>query len=252
MEMGEPLMKRFAVLATRRTKGLICGVRLLMVAVIACCICVTGPVSAYAFTDVSSSTPHVDDINWLGTTGISQGYSDGSFGCMKPVYRQDMAAFLRRLAVQKGDPEAQSWRPSSEDWNAFTDINSNTPHAEDILWLAKRGISTGYPNGNGSYSFRPMTPVYRQDMAAFMHRLAAELGAYCAIPRQDDEQIGHFSDVNAGVEHYQNIWWLRRVGIAEGYSDGTYRGMTFVYRQDMAAFIRRFYNKIERNGGWQS
>lgn len=242
-------MKRFAALATRWPRGLICGVRLLIAVAIACCVCVTGPVSAYAFTDVSSSTPHAGDINWLGTTGISQGYSDGSYGCMKPVYRQDMAAFLRRLAVQMGDTEAQSWQPSSEDWSAFTDINSNTPHAEDILWLAKTGVSTGYPNGNGSYSFRPMTPVYRQDMAAFMRRLASHLGDSSTAAYTDyGQNPGYFSDVNADVAHYRDIWWLRDFGITEGYSDGTYRGMTFVYRQDMAAFIRRFYNEIDHKG----
>ncbi|WP_199582651.1 S-layer homology domain-containing protein [Collinsella sp. AF38-3AC] len=41
-----------------------------------------------------------------------------------------------------------------------------TPHAGDIGWLAQAGISTGYPNG----TFRPMVPVYRQDMATFLHR----------------------------------------------------------------------------------
>ncbi|KFI68108.1 S-layer homology domain-containing protein [Bifidobacterium magnum] len=41
-----------------------------------------------------------------------------------------------------------------------------------IGWLAGTGISTGYEDG----TFRGMTPVYRQDMAAFLHRLDTHIG----------------------------------------------------------------------------
>lgn len=219
-----------------------CQAHLLGALLIACLVCIVAPASAFAFTDVTSSTPHAEDITWLGNSGISTGYPDGSYGCMRPVYRQDMAAFLRRLAIKMGDTNAQSWKPGQSDWNSFTDVNSSTDHAEDILWLAKTGISTGYKDN----SFRPMTPVYRQDMAAFMRRLAKYLGDNKTCNYNDYAQNpGYFSDVGTHTDHCGDIWWLRDFGIATGYPNGTYRGMTFVYRQDMAAFIKRFYDKIE-------
>lgn len=68
-----------------------------------------GP-SAYAdtvaFRDVTASTPHADDIRWLGGSGVSTGYSDGTYRGMVSVYRQDMAAFLHRLDQLKPDAAA--------------------------------------------------------------------------------------------------------------------------------------------------
>ena len=61
-----------------------------------------GAVLKSDFTDVTSVTPHTEDISWLGEAGISQGYrsSDGSwrFEGAASVRRQDMAALLHRLS----------------------------------------------------------------------------------------------------------------------------------------------------------
>lgn len=55
---------------------------------------------------------------------------------MSPVIRQDMAAFLRRMASRQKIGNAASWKPSSSDWNRFRDVGKNTPHG-------------GRPYGNG-------------------------------------------------------------------------------------------------------
>ena len=123
------------------------------------------------FRDVTEQTPHADDIGWLSDAKVSEGWRepDGSrtFRGMDPVRRQDMAAFLRREATLMGVPGASSWKPSDKDWKRFRDVTRDTPHAEDVLWLAHANVSTGYADG----TFGGMLPVYRQDMAAFLHRL---------------------------------------------------------------------------------
>ena len=115
------------------------------------------------FRDVSSSTPHAEDVLWLAHANVSTGWleSDGSrtFRGMDPVRRQDMAAFLYRLAVKAG--RGGGVRPGS-----FRDVSDATPHASEVRWLGGSGVSTGYADG----TFRGMLPVYRQDMAAFLHR----------------------------------------------------------------------------------
>jgi uncharacterized repeat protein (TIGR02543 family) len=130
------------------------------------------PVAAsVVFRDVSSSTPHASDIAWLADAGVSTGWrepdSSYSFRGMDSVKRQDMAAFLRREARRLGVGDAASWRPSDGDWARFRDVSRDTPHAEDVLWLAHAGVSKGYADG----TFSGMLPVYRQDMAAFLHQL---------------------------------------------------------------------------------
>ena len=118
------------------------------------------------FKDVNRSTPHAEDILWLASTGITTGYADGTFRGMTPVYRQDMAAFLKRLADKSGK-DLSYVTPKTD----FTDVSSRTPHVTEVQWLGGSGISQGYKNADGSWRFGGMTPVYRQDMAAFIHRL---------------------------------------------------------------------------------
>ena len=179
------------------------------------------------FTDVNKNTDHYKDIIWLAENGISAGYPDGSFRPMGTVVRQDRAAFLYRLA---GSPD---YTPSAQDKKRFSDVTVNTPHAKEIWWLASESISSGYNDG----TFRPMAPVYRQDMSAFLHRLCNQFGNGIEAPSKVS-----FPDVNSKTPHAEDIEWLASVGISMGYPDGTFRPMVPVYRQDMAAFLHRLYN----------
>lgn len=211
------------------------------------------------FRDVNASTPHLDDVDWLSYTGISTGWkeADGTttFRGMSPVVRQDMAAFLYRLAKRHciadicntGADSANwtPWEPSAADWKRFADVNKSTPHAKEILWLAHAGISEGWKEKDGSSTFRGMDTVKRQDMAAFLKRLAAKAGKGGNVKPKTD-----FTDVTAGTPHKAEIQWLGGSGISEGYKNANstwrFEGMTSVYRQDMAAFIHRLDNLIAK------
>ena len=190
------------------------------------------------YRDVTFRTPHYDDVVWLSQYGVTTGYADGTFRGMSAVVRQDMAAFLRREAANRNIGDAKTWKPSADDWKAFSDVHVHTPHAEDILWLAHAGIADGYSNGDGTQRYEGMTKVYRQDMAAFLKRLA-DLGGKSGgvTPRTD------FTDVRADTPHAADIQWLGGARITDGYQNANgswrYEGMTTVYRQDMAAFIHR-------------
>ncbi|WP_270405192.1 BspA family leucine-rich repeat surface protein [Candidatus Collinsella stercoripullorum] len=188
------------------------------------------------FTDVSDSTPHSSDIQWLGSSGISTGWPLGNrqaeYRGMDSVKRQDMAAFLYRLA---GSPE---YYPTSADKGVFIDVNEATPHAMEIWWLSSMGISEGWELPDGSREFRGMEPVRRQDMAAFLYRIASS-------PQYSptDSDKNSFLDVNPSTPHCNEIWWMASNGISTGWMEPTggftFRGMDTVKRQDMAAFLRR-------------
>lgn len=208
------------------------------------------------FRDVNASTPHLDDVDWLSYMGISTGWkeADGTttFRGMSPVVRQDMAAFLYRLARQhciadicNANNDWIPWEPSAADWKRFTDVDKNTPHAKEILWLAHAGIAEGWRESDGSYTFRGMDTVKRQDMAAFLKRMADKAGKSGGVRPKTD-----FTDVNAGTPHVAEVRWLGGSGISQGYrnSDGSWRfeGMTSTYRQDMAAFIHRLDNLLAK------
>ena len=181
------------------------------------------------FSDViQGQTPHYDDILWLANQKITTGYGDGTFGGAKSVMRQDMAAFLYRLAGSPAFDETKAANP-------FTDVTKNTSHYKEILWLNSTGITKGYPDG----TFGGAKEVTRQDMAAFLHRLAQYEKA--------DEPTGtakQFTDVNQSTAHAEDIAWLAKTGVTTGYPDGTFGGLRPVIRQDMAAFLHRMHDNV--------
>lgn len=190
------------------------------------------------FSDTGPGSPFYDETRWMYDNGISTGYPNGTFGYGQTVLRQDMAAFLRREAKLRGVGDAAAWKPSDADWARFKDINRSTPHAEDILWLAHSGITTGFADG----TFKGGWTVNRQDMAAFLQRLAKLSGEQIPV------QPMQFRDVNDSTPHADAIRWLGGTGISTGFvnKDGSrsFNGGSNVVRQDMAAFIYRLDQRL--------
>ena len=209
------------------------------VLVFAVAACLAAPQAAYAasaFKDVNSKTPHQEDIVWLKSEGITKGFDDGTFRPFDTVKRCDMAAFLYRLA---GEPD---YTPTAADKRYFSDVDSKTPHAKEIWWLASMGISKGWDVAGGRHEFRPYDTVKRCDMAAFLMRLVyGDLADVAYAPTIVD--AGRFSDVSKGTPHSTAVWWLAYRGITKGWdeADGTvtFRPYDEIKRCDMAAFLRR-------------
>lgn len=112
------------------------------------------------FSDVTpTSTEFYTEISWMGESGISQGFSDGTYRPLSRTSRDAMAAFLYRLAEVDGY-EA----PAAP---LFSDVTaSGSEFYTEISWLAEAGISTGWSDG----TFRPLRPVTRDAFAAFLYR----------------------------------------------------------------------------------
>jgi len=133
----------------------------------------------------------------------------------------------------------------------LVDVFSTTAHAEDIYWLAERGITLGWGSG-ASREFRPYANVARADMAAFLFRLAKGWG-YANEDWQPNGTVS-FVDVTENTPHYREIMWLAENGISMGWPDGTFRPYANVARSDMAAFLHRMaqhaWGKNVDDGQW--
>ncbi len=145
---------------------------------------------------------------FVDTGTISSRGERYEFRGMSDVLRQDMAAFLYRWA---GSPD---YAPSESDMRMFADVSWSTPHAKEIWWLAHEGIRVGWAEPNGSRTFRGMDSVKRQDMAAFLYRLAGKP----ASPESSNTWIyDRYVDVNGSTPHCHDIYWLTLKGISEGW-----------------------------------
>lgn len=117
-----------------------------------------------SFPDVPPGAPFFAEVTWLAGSGVTAGYSDGTFRPTAPVTRQAMAAFLYRLV---GEPAFEAPTEAS-----FSDVPVGAPFFAQVEWLADTGITAGYTDG----TFRPTAPVTRQAMAAFLVRTTPYLG----------------------------------------------------------------------------
>lgn len=121
------------------------------------------PPSTSPFRDINRLSPFYKEITWLADTGITGGYSDGTFRPGASVNRDAMAAFLYRYA-EWWDGQPLNWQAPSS--TALKDINRSTPFYREITWLANTGITGGYSDG----TFRAGQAVARDAMAAFLYR----------------------------------------------------------------------------------
>ena len=161
-----------------------------------------------------------DDIEWLAAQGISTGWPDRTYRPLLPIARDAMAAFLYRA---KGSP---SFTPPSRP--TFRDVPRTSKFFTEIEWLAKTGITTGWPDG----TFRPLNPIARDAMAAFLYRAAGK--PHFTAPARPS-----FRDVGRTTMFCKEIEWMRATGVSTGWPDGTYRPLDSVKRDAMAAFMHR-------------
>ncbi|NWL11705.1 lysozyme [Paenarthrobacter nitroguajacolicus] len=130
----------------------------------------------------------------------------------------------------------------------FSDISGGQFTAE-VNWLGSRGISTGWTEANGARNYRPLAPVARDAMAAFMYRLAGS-PAFTAPAKSP------FTDVATTNPFYKQITWLASKGISTGWIEAngtkTYRPFEPVARDAMAAFMYRLAGSPEFNAPAES
>ncbi len=117
----------------------------------------------------------------------------------------------------------------------FVDVPDVHPFCAHIAWLVDSAIALGYPDG----TFRPVAPITRQAMSAFLYRMAGS-------PDGDDPSCSAppFADVPTDHSFCGEIEWMEATEIAGGYADGRFHPTDAVSRQAMAAFVRRLVGAV--------
>jgi hypothetical protein len=172
-----------------------------------------------SFRDVATNHAFYQAIEWMADTGISEGYPDQTFRPTAHVSRQAMAAFLHRLM---GNPPASGSPPP------FPDVPADHQFLAAIHWMVGAGVAEGFDDG----TFRPLEPVTRSAMAAFLYRLAGSPPGPFPNPG--------FTDVAPNNLFYREIAWMAQQGITQGYGDGSFGADLIVTRAAMAAFLQRY------------
>ncbi|MBB6403195.1 polysaccharide deacetylase family protein [Arthrobacter sp. AZCC_0090] len=198
------------------------------------------PPASSPFIDVPVGYPFFTEINWMAAQGISTGWDEGNgtktYRPLQAANRDAMAAFMYRLA---GSP---AFIPPAV--SPFSDTTPQTAFYKEISWLAAQGISTGWDEGNGTRTYRPLQAVNRDATAAFLYRFAHS-------PAFTAPAVSPFADVSPQAPFYKEITWLSSTGISKGWTETngtrTFRPGTPVNRDAVAAFMYRYDTSFPRN-----
>lgn len=117
---------------------------------------------------------------------------------------------------------------------AFGDVAFSSFAIDDVAVIAELEITTG----TSELTYSPGGPVTRAQMAAFLARLWEALGNECG------GTPGEFVDVPSSSFAYEPVACIRELGITNGTSPTTYGPAQFVTREQMAAFIARFWRAV--------
>ncbi|MDK9593616.1 S-layer homology domain-containing protein [Propionibacterium freudenreichii] len=103
----------------------------------------------------NDTPPTTGDDTEAGNKGAGGGGTGGSTGSGATTPNEGGAPYDKNTAA----------KPATQ---PFADVTASMQFANDIAWLKDRGITTGWPDG----TFRPVTPVSRDAMIAYIYRMA--------------------------------------------------------------------------------
>ena len=177
------------------------------------------------FTDIAAKRFYAVPVLWAASTGVTEGYQDGSFRPDMVCKRWQMVLFIWRFF---GEPKATT----NTD---FKDVPKNAIYYDAVQWAAEYGVTNGTGNGN----FSPDREVSRGMVVTMLNRLDGEPKATTTTTT--------FTDVEKNA-YYDAILWAQEVGVTKGYNDGTFKPNKTCTRGEIVTFMYRnlysFYSAV--------
>jgi hypothetical protein len=193
------------------------------------------------FKDVKGQNGKVfgPNIQWALNYGVTTGLTAKSYAPASPVRRDQMAAFMYRVA---GLPTYTMTSKANKAAKKFTDMPTNTTFSKAIKWLLNEGITTG----TTTKTYAPAQAVNRAQMAMFLWRFAGSPTISSSVVKKWNKKLKDLKVPAVGTSHAKGgfnyaICWLAETGITTGVTKTTYEPTSPVRRDQMAAFLNRFY-----------
>ncbi len=176
------------------------------------------------FSDVPKGHWAYDYIVTLRGLGITDGVGGNRFGVGRPVTRAEFVAFLCKL---------MKWEPVTPDKAAFTDTGAAAWYFSAVETALKHGVVT-----TGTGTFRPESPIVREDMAVMLVRT---LG-YGTLAGTLSGLNAPFSDVKANIGY---IYVAKSLGLIDGVGGGAFAPAMTATREQAAAILIRMVRLLD-------
>ena len=148
------------------------------------------------------------------------GYSDGTLQPDGTITRGEVATIFFRLLT---DDSREEWWSQVND---YSDCNSDLWCNNAISTLSNMGIIDGFSDG----TFRPYAKITRAQFA----KIAV---GFFETTREDYQ--GYFTDVDIDAWYTEYVEAAARVGLIEGFNDGTFRPNTNITRAQACVIVNR-------------
>ncbi len=182
--------------------------------------CAMGP---NPFTDFDANSFAFASVGCIRVLGITTGTSATTYSPKASVTREQMAAFLARLWRALGNTCSSTPAPFSDLAGSFA--------AADVACIYDLKVTSGL--GLGTYGTAAL--VTREQMAAFLGRLWTALGKTCSTAPTP------FTDISDSFA-VPDISCIYAIGITKGATATTYNPKGNVNREEMGAFLARFWD----------
>ncbi|CDQ18935.1 N-acetylmuramoyl-L-alanine amidase LytC precursor [Halobacillus karajensis] len=171
---------------------------------------------ASAFHDVPEK--YETEIHYLIDRGIIKGYPNGNFGPDDPVTREQAATMVGRALGLDGRQRN----------TVFPEVDASSYASGYIQSAYEEGIITGFTDG----TYRPKKAMTRGGMAYLISK---------AFSLEEQSSVW-YSDVSRSGSQYEAINKITTAGIANGYSDGTFRPTQSITRTEFSLLLARGMN----------
>lgn len=179
---------------------------------------IQAPTEIRKFIDVSNNQWYSDEIDYLVSREVVNGYEGHRFLPESPVTRAEAITMIGR--AKNFDGEKKNTK--------FPDV-SNTHYASGYIEQATiEEVILGYPDG----SFQPNAPIIRGDVAAMLQR---------AFTITSNTQT-YFSDVHQEAYYYDSINALYKNNILKGYPDQSIKPLANITRAEFSVMLARILN----------
>ena len=167
-----------------------------------------------------SSRPSRPTLNTEDHYSYIIGYSDGTLQPYGTITRGEVATIFFRLLT---DDSREEWWSQVND---YSDCNSDLWCNNAISTLSNMGIVDGFSDG----TFRPYAKITRAQFA----KIAV---GFFETTREDYQ--GYFTDVDIDAWYTEYVEAAARVGLIEGFNDGTFRPNTNITRAQACVIVNR-------------
>ncbi len=192
---------------------------------------VTFAPGSVGFQDVLPASWYYEAVKYVAAAGLMKGTGSNTFEPDKSMTRAMFVTVLYRLAGE----------PSVSEGAAFTDVVPDSWYEDAVVWGSKNGVVKGV----GGEKFDPVTPVSREQMAAFLYRYADHAGLEPGTDGAGGSISGYQDSGKVSDWALEVMIWSVEKGLIVGMGNNKLEPQGTATRAQVATIVMRYLEELK-------